>query len=130
MPNCASSQGIYVAAQEHDSHLKKYSEMVEATLDLDELDNHNYVIKPDYDERLQQLAEKLKRVRDGLDSEHTVVGDDLNIELDKKLHLENNQVYGYCFRLTKTVGCFLLTETLFLSVVINVGCERAFKKVY
>lgn len=25
------------------------------------------------------------------------------MELDKKLHLENNQVYGYCFRLTKNV---------------------------
>jgi len=25
------------------------------------------------------------------------------LELDKKLHLENNPVYGYCFRLTKTV---------------------------
>ncbi|XP_006463889.1 hypothetical protein AGABI2DRAFT_187339 [Agaricus bisporus var. bisporus H97] len=98
----AIDEAYLSSLKEHDSHLKKYSEMVEATLDLDELDNHNYVIKPDYDERLQQLAEKLKRVRDGLDSEHTVVGDDLNIELDKKLHLENNQVYGYCFRLTKT----------------------------
>jgi DNA mismatch repair protein MSH2 len=91
--------------------------MVEATLDLDELDNHNYVIKPDYDERLQQLAERLKKVRDGLDSEHAVVGDDLDMELDKKLHLENNQVYGYCFRLTKTVGYFLKPENLPLTVM-------------
>lgn len=36
--------------------------MVEETLDLQELDNHNYVIKPDYDERLQELAEKLREV--------------------------------------------------------------------
>ena len=36
--------------------------MVEQTLDLNELDNHNYVIKPDYDERLQELAEKLANV--------------------------------------------------------------------
>lgn len=78
--------------------------MVETTLDLEELDNHNYVIKPDYDERLQQLAEKLRKVRDGLDVEHAHVGEDLGMELDKKLHLENNQVYGYCFRLTKTVS--------------------------
>lgn len=81
--------------------------MVETTLDLGELDNHNYVIKPDYDDRLQELAEKLRQVRDGLDTEHAEVGDDLNMELDKKLHLENNQVYGYCFRLTKTVSVIL-----------------------
>jgi DNA mismatch repair protein MSH2 len=77
--------------------------MVEATLDLDELDNHNYVIKPDYDDRLSQLAKKLREVRDGLDNEHRTVGRDLDLELDKKLHLENSQTYGYCFRVTKSV---------------------------
>ncbi|KAF9459138.1 DNA mismatch repair protein [Collybia nuda] len=87
--------------KEYNESLAKYAEMVEQTLDLDELDNHNYVIKPDYDPRLQDLARKLTDVRDGLDTEHRNVGKDLNIELDKKLHLENSQVYGYCFRLTK-----------------------------
>jgi DNA mismatch repair protein MSH2 len=96
--------------------------MVEQTLDLSELDNHNYVIKPDYDTRLQELATKLAEVctmlvllqmlksylayaqiRDGLDQQHRDVGRDLNLELDKKLHLENSQNYGYCFRLTKNV---------------------------
>ena len=43
-------------------------------------------------------------MRDGLDEEHRKTGEDLALELDKKLHLENNQVYGYCFRLTKNVG--------------------------
>lgn len=36
--------------------------MVEQTLDLNELDRHNYVIKPDYDERLGTLSEKLQEV--------------------------------------------------------------------
>jgi DNA mismatch repair ATPase MutS len=44
------------------------------------------------------------QVRDGLDEEHQKTGKDLGLELDKKLHLENNQVYGYCFRLTKNVN--------------------------
>ena len=78
--------------------------MVEATLDLEELDKNNYVIKPDYDDRLSELAKSLREVRDGLDNEHTSVGEDLNIELDKKLHLENHQVYGYCFRVTKSAS--------------------------
>jgi hypothetical protein len=76
--------------------------MVEATLDLEELDRHNYVIKPDYDERLQALANQLievcsctsnhckrslnvLKIRDGLDSEHREAGADLSLELDKKL---------------------------------------------
>lgn len=78
--------------------------MVQQTLDLDELENHNFVIKPDYDSRLQALADKLKDIRDGLDEEHQEVGRDLGMELDKKLHLENSPTYGYCFRLTKNVS--------------------------
>jgi DNA mismatch repair protein MSH2 len=78
--------------------------MVEQTIDLKELDRHNYVIKPDYDQNLKRLALKLSEVRDGLDEEHQDVGRDLGLELDKKLHLENNATHGYCFRLSKTVG--------------------------
>ncbi|THV05363.1 DNA mismatch repair protein [Dendrothele bispora CBS 962.96] len=95
-------QDMYVQSlKEYDGNLSKYSEMVEQTLDLEEVDKHNYVIKPDYDPRLQELAEKLAEIRDDLDEEHQDVGRDLGLELDKKLHLENNPTYGYCFRLTK-----------------------------
>lgn len=83
--------------------MQKYSELVEQTIDLDELSSHNFVIKPDYDERLRELADKLIEIRDRLDEEHRKAGRDLDLELDKKLHLENSQQYGYCFRLTKTV---------------------------
>ena len=37
--------------------------MVEATLDLDQLDAHRYVIKPDYNPRLRALADTLGEVR-------------------------------------------------------------------
>ncbi|KAI9065630.1 DNA mismatch repair protein [Trametes sanguinea] len=87
--------------KEYDTALSKYSEMVQQTLDLDELENHSFVIKPDYDDRLRTLADKLAEVRDGLDAEHRRVGKALGLELDKKLHLENSPQYGYCFRVTK-----------------------------
>ncbi|KAI9568665.1 DNA mismatch repair protein [Boletus coccyginus] len=85
----------------HSDSLSKYSDMVETTLDLASLDTHTYTIKPEYDEGLQRLATKLMEARDGLDAEHRVVGEDLGLDLDKKLHLENSATYGYCFRLTK-----------------------------
>jgi hypothetical protein len=37
--------------------------MVEQTIDLEELDRHNYVIKPDYDPQLEALAETIPKVR-------------------------------------------------------------------
>jgi DNA mismatch repair ATPase MutS len=89
--------------EEYAASLDKYAEMVEQTLDLSELERHNYVIKPDYDPRLRKLADQISAARDGLDGEHRDVANDLNLELDKKLHLENSATYGYCFRLTKNV---------------------------
>lgn len=77
--------------------------MVEATLDLSENSLHTYVIKPEYDEALQDLAKKIRAIRDTLDEEHARVGEDLNLDLDKKLHLENKETVGYVFRVTKTV---------------------------
>ena len=93
-------------SQEHDDNLQKYNEMVEQTLDLSDTSSHTYVIKPEYDERLQDLAGQLAELRDALDDEHRRVGRDLGLELDKKLHLENKDAVGYVFRVTKTVcGC-------------------------
>ncbi len=85
--------------------------MVQETIDLDELENHNFVIKPEYDDELQSLAETLKGIRDGLDGEHKRVGRELELELDKKLHLENSQAHGYCFRISKNVSPALLPRT-------------------
>lgn len=77
--------------------------MVEDTIDLDELANHNYVILPTIDEDLQRHRDELLDVRDQLDDEHRRVGNDLGLDIDKKLHLENHQVYKYSFRITKAV---------------------------
>jgi hypothetical protein len=49
--------------KEHEANLSKYAELVEQTIDLAELDRHNYVIKPEYDPHLQSLADKLMKVR-------------------------------------------------------------------
>lgn len=96
--------------------------MVEQTIDLEELSSHNFVIKPDYDDRLRELADKLMELRDGLDTEHRNVGRDLDVELDKKLHLENSPVYGYCFRLTKNV-CVTWPFLCILSTSAITGCK-------
>ncbi|KAH8110312.1 DNA mismatch repair protein MSH2 [Phellopilus nigrolimitatus] len=108
-----------VKLKEHSQNMEKYSEMVEQTLDLDELSSHNFVIKPDYDDRLRELADKLMEVRDGLDSEHRAIGRELDLDLDKKLHLENSQQYGYCFRLTKTDAKVIHNDKKFTELGTN-----------
>lgn len=87
--------------------------MVQDTLDLDELENHNFVVKPDYDAELEDLADRLKAIRDGLDGEHRRVSGELDLELDKKLHLENSPVHGYCFRVSKAVRVLITMLAVF-----------------
>lgn len=79
--------------------------MVETTIDLSELSNHNYVIKPEFDDSLVNLKDKLETIRDGLDEVHQEVAEDLGFETDGKvLHFEVNSLFGYCFRLTRKVS--------------------------
>lgn len=47
--------------------------MVEETIDLDQLDNHNIVIKPEYDNELKKISEKLTEV--GRSSSRFVYGE-------------------------------------------------------
>ncbi|WFD47055.1 MSH2 protein [Malassezia furfur] len=96
-------QSTFVAPlRDLNQHLGKLVEMVEMTIDLEELAHHNYVIKPDFDESLGTIKTQLGQVRDQLDEQHALAGQDLGLDTEKKLHLENHTSYGYCFRVTRT----------------------------
>lgn len=94
--------------QEYTSRLRSYSEsfqklqeMVETTVDLEALDNHEFVIKSEFDDGLRIIRKKLDKLRYDMDKEHQKVGEDLNQDTEKKLFLENHRVHGWCFRLTR-----------------------------
>ncbi|KAF2203121.1 DNA mismatch repair protein MSH2 [Delitschia confertaspora ATCC 74209] len=92
--------------REYSDSFAKLVEMVETTVDLDALDNHEFIIKPEFDESLRTIRKRLDKLRREMETEHHHVGDDLNQEVDKKLFLENHRVHGWCFRLTRTeAGC-------------------------
>ncbi|KAK3687117.1 MSH2 protein [Vermiconidia calcicola] len=80
----------------------KLQEMVETTVDLDALENHEFVIKSEFDDGLRIIRKKLDTLRYNMDKEHNRVGEDLNQDTEKKLFLENHKVHGWCFRLTRT----------------------------
>ncbi|GAA6018060.1 hypothetical protein JCM10207_006066 [Rhodosporidiobolus poonsookiae] len=88
--------------REHAAQLAAYQSLVETTIDLSELDRHNFVIKAEFDPELQGLMDRLAGVRDGLDTVHQEVADDLGMDpKGKVLHFEQHSLYGYCFRLTR-----------------------------
>lgn len=86
--------------------LGKLAEMVETTVDLDALDNHEFIIKPEFDDGLRIIRRKLDKLRHDMDKEFRNAADDLNQEENKKIFLENHRVHGWCMRLTRTeAGC-------------------------
>ncbi|CAB4489452.1 uncharacterized protein OCT59_011139 [Rhizophagus irregularis] len=87
--------------KEHYSELEKYQEMVETTIDLEAADYHQFMIKADFNSELKQIQNKIDGIKEKINEEHEKVGEDLCMDTDKKLHLEKQNVYGYCFRITR-----------------------------
>ena len=77
--------------------------MVETTVDLDALDNHEFKIKPEFHEDLRNISTRIDELKSKMDVEHKRAARDLGVEIDKKLFLEDHRVHGWCFRLTRTV---------------------------
>lgn len=88
--------------REYSDSFVKLQEMVETTVDLEAMDNHEFIIKPDFDDTLRIIRKKLDKLRYDIDKEHRRAGDDLNMDIEKKLLLENHRVHGWCLRLTRT----------------------------
>jgi DNA mismatch repair protein MSH2 len=96
--------------------LAKLAEMVETTVDLEALDHHEFIIKPEFDDSLRIIRQKLDKLKHDMDVEHRRAGKDLNQELDKKLYLENHRVHGYCFRLTRNEASCIRNKSTYQEI--------------
>jgi DNA mismatch repair protein MSH2 len=96
--------------------LAKLAEMVETTVDLDALDRHEFIIKPEFDDSLRTIRKKLDKIRRDMNHEHSRAGDDLNQEVDKKLFLENHRTHGWCFRLTRNEASCIRNKKSYLEI--------------
>jgi DNA mismatch repair protein MSH2 len=91
---------------EMSNSLSKLQEMVETTVDLDALDNHEYKIKPEFDDSLRIIRKKLDKLDSDMKKEFVEAAQDLDQEIDKKIFLEQHKVHGWCMRLTRQeAGC-------------------------
>ena len=86
--------------------LGKLQDLVETTVDLDALDRHEFLIKPEFDDSLKILRNKLDKLDRAMDQEFHESARDLGQEAKKKIFLENHKVHGWCMRLTRQeAGC-------------------------
>ncbi|KAF9671414.1 hypothetical protein SADUNF_Sadunf12G0045200 [Salix dunnii] len=84
-----------------DNHLNKFIALVETAVDLDQLDNGEYMISPSYEAALGALKAEQESLEHQIHNFHKQTASDLDLPLDKGLKLDKGTQYGHVFRITK-----------------------------
>ncbi|KAJ1394697.1 P-loop containing nucleoside triphosphate hydrolase [Sesbania bispinosa] len=84
-----------------DDHLNKFIGLVEASVDLDQLENREYMISSSYDSTLTKLKEQQELLESQIHNLHRQTADDLDLPIDKALKLDKGTQFGHVFRITK-----------------------------
>eukprot|EP00850_Spirogloea_muscicola_P021534 SM000253S09023 [mRNA] locus=s253:74481:80442:+ [translate_table: standard] len=82
-------------------HLGKYEGLVEAAVDLDQIENNEYIISPGYDPSLANIKKERDVIENQIRRTYEQVAGDLDLELEKTLKLDRTTQAGYVFRITK-----------------------------
>lgn len=82
-------------------HLGKFDGLIEAAVDLESLQNGEYIIAADYDNSLQELKTERDNVEKQILKVHQQAADDLALPAEKALKLDKTTQYGHVFRITK-----------------------------
>lgn len=83
------------------AELANFEALVETTIDLDQIDNGEFVVNPAVDPELQQLREKQDAVVADIEAEYQDVSSSISGLKGDGLKLERKDNLGYIFRLTR-----------------------------
>ncbi|KAL0080459.1 muts domain V-domain-containing protein [Phycomyces blakesleeanus] len=86
----------------HYEEMFTIKQLVETTLDLDAIQNHEFVLKAQINPELTAINDKIVANKDMIDSIHNSVARELQADTDKVLKLEKHSLYGYCLRILKS----------------------------
>ncbi|KAL6861802.1 hypothetical protein ACP4OV_017502 [Aristida adscensionis] len=78
----------------------RFASLVETAIDIDQLENGEYRISPQYSSDLAVLRDELSVVEDHINSLHKQAASDLDLSVDKQLKLEKGPL-GHVLRMSK-----------------------------
>jgi len=86
--------------QDITTDFNNYMEMIETTMDMNLVEQNEFVIKAEFDESLAECKENIDQVTEQFDGVLLKAAKQLNLEAGKTIKLDNNSQLGYYFRIT------------------------------